>query len=322
MPGPYGLMKRRRILIAESQDFSAAAYRLLAEAGDVELADLDRAGLEARIGQAQVLWVRLRHLIDAGLLEHAPELEIIATPTTGLTHIDLEAAERRGVRVLSLRGETEFLKDVRATAEHTIALMLALLRHLPAAAAHVQAGGWDRQQFRGTEIYNKTAGVVGYGRLGRIVARYLRAFDARVLAADPNVTFVEPGVELVPLETLLRESDVITLHVNLTEQTSGFFGGREFEQMKRGSYFVNTARGELVDEDALLDALRSGRLEAAAVDVVANEHGPANRLTGVPNLLITPHIGGCTRESMQKTEEFLARKVVDQLMAELACARG
>ncbi len=315
-------MKRRRILIAESQDFSAAACRLLAEAGDVELADLDRAGLEAGIGEAQVLWVRLRHFIDAGLLERAPELEMIATPTTGLTHIDLEAAERRGVRVVSLRGETEFLNGVRATAEHTMALMLALLRHLPAAVAHVQAGGWDRQLFRGTEIYNKTIGVVGYGRLGRIVARYLRAFDARVLAADPNVTFVEPGVELAPLETLLRESEVVTLHVNLTERTSGFFGRREFEQMKRGSYFVNTARGELVDEDALLGALRSGRLEAAAVDVVANEHGPATRLTGVPNLLITPHIGGCTRESMQKTEEFLARKVVGQLVAEPACARG
>ncbi len=315
-------MKRKRILVTESQDFPAVACRALAEAGEVELADLDRAGLEARIGEAQVLWVRLRHFLDAGLLDRAPELEMIATPTTGLTHIDMEAAERRGIRVVSLRGETAFLNGVRATAEHTMGLILALLRHLPEATAHVQAGGWDRQRFRGTEIYNKTVGVVGYGRLGRIVARYLSAFDARVLASDPNVTFAEPGVELVPLETLLREADIVTLHVSLTEETRGFFGRREFESMQRGSYFINTARGELVDEDALLEGLRAGRPAAAAVDVVAHEHGPARRLTGVPNLLITPHIGGCTRESMQKTEKFLARKVVGELMAEPACARG
>jgi len=312
----------KRILITEAADFSPEAARVLAEAGDVELADLDRGGLEARIGEAQVLWVRLRHFLDAALLERAPKLEMIATPTTGLTHIDVEAAERRGIRVVSLRGETEFLNGVRATAEYAMALILALLRHLPEAAAHVQAGGWDRQLFRGTEIYNRTVGVVGYGRLGRIVARYLQAFEARVLATDPHVTFVEPGVELVALEKLLAESDVVTLHVNLKKETRGFFGRREFERMKPGSYFINTARGELVDEDALVDGLRSGRLAGAAVDVVAHEHDPARRLAGTPNLLITPHIGGCTRESMQKTEEFLAHKVARELMVEHACARG
>src|SRR5215469_3003636 len=124
-------MKRKRILVTEAEDFSPEAVRVLAEAADVELADLDRAGLEARIGDAQVLWVRLRHFLDRALLERAPELEMIATPTTGLTHVDLEAAKRRGIRVVSLQGETGFLNGVRATAEHTIGLMLALLRHLP-----------------------------------------------------------------------------------------------------------------------------------------------------------------------------------------------
>lgn len=307
-------MTERRILIAESRGFAPAARRILEHQGEVILADLDRAGLEAAMPHAQVLWVRLRHRIDEALLDRAPGLEILATPTTGLTHIDTAAVERRNIQLVSLRGEVDFLKDVRATAEHTIGLILSLLRHIPAAAAHVAAGGWDRNLFRGAEIHGKTVGVIGYGRLGRIVARYLRAFDARVVASDPWVEDREPGVERAGLDELLRVSDIVTLHVNLNAETQGFFGSREFEAMKPGSFFVNTSRGELVEEAALADALRTGRLSGAAVDVIANEHAPgASPLIGIPNLLVTPHIGGCTLESMQKTEVFLAAKVADLL---------
>lgn len=310
-------MNTRRILIAESRGFPATARRTLERCGEVILADLDRAGLEAAIGHAQVLWVRLRHRIDEALLDRAPGLEAIATPTTGLTHIDMEAVARRGIELVSLRGESDFLKDVRATAEHTIGLILALLRHIPAAAAHTASGGWDRNLFRGTEIYGKTVGVVGYGRLGRIAARYLRAFDARVLATDPHAAAMEPGVERVRLDDLLRAADIVTVHVNLTEETRRLFGRREFARMKSGSYFINTSRGELVDEAALGEALRSGRLAGAAVDVVTDEHITPSPLIGMPNLLVTPHIGGCTVESMQKTERFLAAKLADLLAAKV-----
>lgn len=306
-------MNRKRILIAEARGFSPEARKLLQPYGELILADLDRAGLESAIGGAQVLWVRLRHHIDAALLDRAPALEVIATPTTGLTHIDTDAVARRGIQLVCLRGETDFLKDVRATAEHTMGLILSLLRHIPAAAAHVNGGGWDRNLFRGTEIYSKTAGVVGYGRLGRIVGRYLRAFDARVLATDPYVAETDPGIEHVGLEELLQTSDIVTLHVNLCEETRRFFGRREFGLMKPGSVFINTSRGELVDEAALIEALETRRLAGAAVDVITDEHLSAGRLIGVPNLLITPHIGGCTLESMQKTEIFLAAKVADLL---------
>jgi D-3-phosphoglycerate dehydrogenase len=314
-------MMEKRILIAESRGFPAAARRYLERHGEVVLADLDRAGLESAIGHAQVLWVRLRHRIDAALLDRAPGLEIIATPTTGLTHIDTAVVERRGVQLVSLRGESDFLKDVRATAEHTIGLILSLLRHIPAAAAHVASGGWDRSRFRGTELYGKTVGVIGYGRLGRIVARYLRAFDARVLATDPYVFDMEDGVERVGLDHLLRASDIVTVHVDLCEDTRRFFGRREFAQLKPGAFFINTSRGELVDEPALIEALRNNRL-TAAVDVITDEHAAGSPLIGLPNLLITPHIGGCTLESMQKTEVFLAAKVADLLAVSAESAQS
>ncbi len=319
-------MSRKRILIAESHGFPADALDRLRTAADVVVADLDRPQLERAIGKADVLWVRLRHRIDAALLERAPSLEVIATPTTGLTHIDLEAVESRKIRLLCLRGETDFLRDVRATAEHTIGLMLSLMRHIPDAAAHIRQGGWDRDAFRGAELFGKTVAVAGYGRLGRIVARYLAAFDCRVLACDPNVQrrIPDPGVEFMPLDQALPLADIVTLHVNLTDESSQFFGVRQFDSMKPGSFFINTSRGELVDEAALLGALRSGRLAGAALDVLCDEqstgmgrHVLVQYAIGHHNLLITPHIGGCTLESMQKTETFLCEKVIHHLAADL-----
>lgn len=315
-------MSRKRILIAESAGFPPAALDRLRQVADVVAADLDRAQLERAIGQADILWVRLRHRIDAALLALAPSLQAIATPTTGLTHLDLDVLESRGVRLLCLRGETEFLKEVRATAEHTIGLMLSLIRHIPAACEHVLSGGWDRDAFRGAELYGKTVAVVGYGRLGRIVARYLRAFDCRVLACDPNVQplAVDPGVEILSLERALPLADIVTLHVNLTAESRQFFGVRQFDMMKPGSSFINTSRGELVDETALLAGLRSGRLAFAALDVLCAEDTSGMAKSALVqyaldhrNLLITPHIGGCTVESMQKTEMFLCEKLVSYL---------
>jgi len=309
---------RPRLLISEAQGFPPAALARLREVADVIAADLDRSALEREVGGADILWVRLRHRIDDALLERAPRLKIIATPTTGLTHIDLEAAERRGIRIVCLRGETSFLKEIRATAEHTIGLLLALIRHIPAAAAHVVAGGWDRDRFQGIELYEKTVAVVGYGRLGEIVARYLQAFDCRVVAVDPKPSGT--AVEFCSLEDALRIADIVTLHVNLTSQSRQFFGAKQFASMRMGSYFINTARGELIDEAALLSALRSGRVAGAALDVLCEEH--SGGMASHPlvqfaethsNLLLTPHIGGCAVEAMQKTEIFLAERLLSAL---------
>lgn len=313
---------RPRILVAESRGFSERALRLLSAAGEVELADLSAAALPAAARHADVLWVRLRHHVGREVMAEAPALRFVVSPTTGLNHIDVEEARRRGIRVLSLRGESEFLRDIRATAELTIGLMLALLRRIPEAVAHVRAGFWDRDMFKGGELYGRTVGLVGYGRLGRILGRTLSAFDARVVAHDPFVSpaeFERPVV-CMPLHELLTGADIVSLHAALREESRGFFGRREFQTMKHGALFVNTARGELLDEGALLNALESRALGGAALDVLAGES--SDGMAGHPlvryaathsNLLITPHVGGCTHESMGKTELFLARKLCAEL---------
>lgn len=303
-----------KIVVAEPDEFSVAAADVLRDLGAVVF--VNEPGDDV-LRDADIVWVRLRNRIDAEFFSRAPNVKIIVTATTGLNHVDLREAERRGIQVLSLRGETEFLRDVRATAEHTVGLMLALLRNVPGAVAHARAGGWNRDLFKGHELYDKTAGIVGYGRLGKLVARYLLAFGVEVRATDPNVPAlaVEPGVSLMPFAELLSIADLITVHANLTDANERLFGACEFGQMKEGAWFINTARGELVDEDALLAALESGRLGGAAIDVLADEQaaGRPRRLVEYArrnaNLLITPHIGGCTHESMEKTELFLANKL-------------
>jgi D-3-phosphoglycerate dehydrogenase len=307
-----------RIVVTESSGFSATASKLLQGIGPVTLADLDRAGLLGVVREAEVLWVRLRHQVDREVLDAASRLQVIVSPTTGLDHIDLREVERRKIRLLSLRGETEFLREVRATAELTIGLMLALLRQIPAATSHVLDGGWNRDAFRGRELYGKTVGIIGYGRLGRIVARYLMAFGAEVLMCDPHARrhAGESWPRALPLQELLRVSDIVTLHASADKGNEGLLGGAEFSAMKRGAFLVNTARGQLIDESALLASLECGHLAGAALDVISDERIELERGRPVVeyardhgNLMITPHVGGCTVESMEKTELFLARRL-------------
>ena len=310
--------KRPTILVSESAEFSAEAAELLGQLGEVHLADLDRPGLLAAVPKADVLLIRLRHRIDEEVLRAAPRLKIIATLTTGLDRIDLDAAARRGIRVVGLSEEPKLLKGVYATAEHTLGLMLALLRHVPAAADHARKGGWDRDLFKGRELHGKTVGIVGYGRLGRMLGRLLKPFKARLLAVDPHADpcKLDAGVTLVSLPLLLREAEIVSLHVKLNEGTRGFFGRKQFATMRKGAWFINTSRGELIDEAALLDALRCRRLAGAALDVLCGEnaagmknHPLVRYARQADNLLITPHIGGCTRESMTKTELLLATRL-------------
>ncbi len=311
------------ILLAESRDFSRPAADVLRQVGEVRLADMDRAGLLLAVADVEALWVRFRTRIDREILAAAPRLRLVVTATTGTNHIDEGETRRRGIRVLSLKGETDFLKTVRATAELTLALALALLRNLPAAMIHAPGEPWDRERFKGREIYGSTVGVVGYGRLGRIVAGYFQALGATVLAADPHVPPAQlaAGVQLLALPALLARADIVSLHVNLDDATRGFFNAACFQAMKPGASFINTARGELVDETALLAGLESGRVAGAALDVLAGEldagfvnHPLRAYAARRAHLILTPHIGGCTWESMARAEEFLAQKVADFLL--------
>ena len=311
-------MSRPRILNAEPNGYSSRARAELEEVADVTEAALDREALMRALPDYDALIVRLGHLVDAPLLEAGPQLRVVATATTGLDHIDLEAAKERGVEVLSLRGETEFLRGVVATAEHTWGLLLALLRRIPLASAAAKKGEWSRDAFRGRELDGKRLGIVGLGRVGERVARYGHAFGMEVCAYDRYREVWPSDLTRMPtIEALLESSDVLTIHVPSNDDTHGMIGHRELSLLPVGAVLVNTARGGVLDGAAVVDLVTSGRLAGAAVDVVEGE----TAADGVENdplvlaaratdrILVTPHIGGATLESMEKTEIFMASKL-------------
>jgi D-3-phosphoglycerate dehydrogenase len=247
--------------------------------------------------------------VDKAWLDARPDLKVLGVNCTGLDLIDEAECERRGIKVISLRGETKFLKNILATAEHTIGLILALMRNTPWAFYDVLQGNWNREPFIGRELKGKTLGIVGPGRVGKQVSKIAKAFGMRVLTYDRG----EPEENLT---NILNEADVISLHIPL-EGNEGFFSANKFASMKNGSYFLNTSRGAIIDEQALLLCLELGRLAGAALDVVQNEPDINPQLLEYArhhqNLLLTPHISGATMESMSKTRDFIAEKVKDYL---------
>lgn len=315
-----------KILIVEPDGYSPKALEIYRGLGEV-LAEkkLNREELLAAVPDADVLVIRLGHKIDREVLGAAKNLKIIACPTTGLDHIDLEAAKEKGVVVVSLKGETEFLNTVTATAELSWGLLLSLVRNIPAAFESVKSGLWDRDSFKGAELRSKTLGVIGCGRLGKMCVQYGNAFFMNVLAHDPHINQSEIekiGVESATMEELLRASDFVSVHVPLNESTENLIGKKEFGRMKDGAYIINTSRGKIIDEAALLAALQSGRLAGAAIDVMAEEDAGGQFLKNNPlleyakthrNLIIVPHIGGATHDSMRKTEDFIAEKTKNLL---------
>jgi len=319
-------MKPYRILNLEPDNYSTDALAILQSLGSVDRGPLTRRELLARIGDYEIVIVRLAHKIDREILDHARRLKVIVTATTGLDHIDLAYAEAKNIEVLSLRGETDFLRSIPATAEHTWALLLALVRRIPAAFQSVLAGEWQRDRFKGHDLAGKTLGILGLGRIGEMIARYGQAFGMRVLAYDPYRKDWLPGVERAANQSeLLRQSQILCVHVPLNEETENLLGAAELAQLPSGSVLVNTARGQVLDESALLDALASRRLAGAALDVLWNERDAGSNLSALvqyarthDNLLITPHIGGATYESMAATEIFMAHR----LRAYLESQRG
>lgn len=303
-----------RILIAEVKDFSPTAAAILADLGTVDLTETTGAELTHALNTYDVLWFRLGFRVEACDLPAHPRCRFIVCPVTGLDHIDVAACAARGIQVLSLRGESAFLTSVRATAELTIGLALALFRKIPQAANHVGEGGWNRDLFKGRELFGKSVGVAGMGRLGKIAAQYFRAFGCRVAGYDP-VPFEEDGVTpCESLQSLVAQSDLLSIHINLTPQTRHLFNDAILSGFKRGSVLVNTSRGGLIDSLALLRHLESGHLAGAALDVIENEHAHVESPLVAyarrhDHVLITPHIGGNTVESFEKTEVFMAEKL-------------
>jgi D-3-phosphoglycerate dehydrogenase len=310
---------RPRVVIAEPLHYSPEARAILTGLGEVVDGPFDRAGLLEAVAGAEILVVRLGHHIDDEVLGAGTALRYVGSPTTGTDHLDLAAAAARGIQVVTLRGEVELLRTIRATPEHTWALLLALARKLPAAAAAaIGPEPWDRDAFRGTELAGKRLGIYGFGRVGRIVATYGKAFEMSVSAYDTDPT-PAPGVTMVgSLGELLERSDVLLVHVSLDATTAGSIGTAELAQLPNRALLVNTARGAILDEAAVVDALRSGHLAGAAVDVLDGELAPggpgASPLRSYASenperAIVTPHIAGATWESMHRTEVFLAERL-------------
>jgi D-3-phosphoglycerate dehydrogenase len=307
------------ILVAEALDYSPEAMRVYQQVGQVMTGQGERSWLMERMEQADVLVVRLGFQVDREILARGVRLKAVVSPTTGLDHIDMEEAASRGIAVLSLKGETDFLRSIPATAELAWGLVLALIRRIPAACADVVSGHWRRDAFRGQDLRGRTLGIVGLGRVGSMVAQYGIAFGMRVMAYEPDATVRMAGVANVALGELLAESDVVSVHVPLQADTVGLLSASSLGAMKPGALLINTSRGGIVDESALLNALEVGHLGGAALDVLEAERSKDNAwVESHPlvhyarthdNLLITPHIGGASRDSMAATELFMAHKL-------------
>ncbi|MFQ5923258.1 MAG: NAD(P)-dependent oxidoreductase [Anaerolineales bacterium] len=319
--------ERIRIVNAEPLGYCDEARDVLNQVGEIVEIPLDRAQLLAQLPDTDVLIVRLAHQIDREAIDAGAHLRVISSATTGLDHIDLDYARLKGIEVLSLQGEMDFLRTVSATAEHTWALLLALVRRIPAAFASVRAGSWNRDSFRGYELNGQRLGLVGLGRVARNVARFGMAFSMEVAAFDPDLADWLDGVRRCrSLPELMRRSEVLSLHVPLNPGTVGLIGADELALLPPGTVLINTSRGDLVEEGALVHALRSGALAGAALDFLPGEREPERRLSSPlltyacdhDNLIITPHIAGATHESMAKTEIFMAHKLASFLRSRQA----
>jgi D-3-phosphoglycerate dehydrogenase / 2-oxoglutarate reductase len=267
------------------------------------------APLAHAIAEVRALVVRNQTQVTAELLAQARRLEIIARAGVGLDNIDVEAASRAGIVVSFTPSQNSI-----SVAELTLGLMLALARKLPAADRHVKAAGWARQQFMGSELYGKTLGIVGFGRIGFFTARRAAVFGMDLLAYDPYLDPDAPTVadvrpRSVGLDELLAAADFVTCHLPSNPQTQGMFSYDRFCLMKPGAFFINVARGEVVDEPGLLRALKEGRIAGAALDVRSQEPPQCGELERMDNVVLMPHIGAFTHEAQDRVVSCVCRDV-------------
>ena len=286
---------------------------------DVDIEAPDRTKLLEVVGQYDALWIHVEQRIDKEVFEQASRLKVINTASTGTDHIDVEEADRRGIRVLSITKDYGLLDQFTATAECAWMLLMESCRQLRAASGHVLEGGWDAPRFIGQQLSNMTLGVLGTGRLGGMVCRFGPAFRMRVLGCDLK-PFDLPDVEQVDFDTLLASSDAISIHIHMLRENYHLFNEDVFDRMKPGAVLVNTSRGDIIDETALLKALESGQLAAFGTDVLHNEWRSDMRESPVvryaqehDNVLITPHFGGASPFSIDEARRFAARKLAHYL---------
>ena len=302
---------RPRVLVKEKIGDSGVA--LLRERFDVELGtDWSDEELAARIGDYDGILIRSATKMTADLIDRAGRLRVIGRAGVGVDNVDVDAATKRGIVVANAPES-----NVVTAAEHTMALLLALARNIPQAYVSLTAGKWERSKFSGVEVYEKTLGILGFGRIGQLVAQRARGFGMRVLAFDPFVSaerYRDLGVEKADgPEDIYAHADFITVHLPKTPETEGFLDAGAFAKMRRGVRILNVARGGLVDEGALKDALDSGQVAGAALDVFPSEPMTESPLFGYPNVVVTPHLGASTAEATDRAGYQSAEQVVAAL---------
>jgi D-3-phosphoglycerate dehydrogenase len=268
--------------------------------------------LKGVIGAYDALVVRSATKVTADVIEAGAKLKIIGRAGVGLDNVDLKAATGRGIIVMNTPGGNTI-----STAEHAVSLIVSLARSIPQADASMKRKEWKRKDFMGVELYNKTMGIIGLGRIGMEVAKRTIAFGMRVKAYDPFLSREiadQMGVEMVKLETIYKEADIITVHVPLTEETTGMISDKQFDMMKKGVRVINCARGGIIDEAALARALESGKVAGAALDVYVEEPPKDFTLTKFSNVVLTPHLGASTEEAQVNVAIEIAHQISDALL--------
>jgi D-3-phosphoglycerate dehydrogenase len=295
-------------------DLSQAGLDLLRSHPNVsvELAKkMPREALLSKIADYDALIVRSETKVDAEMIDAGKKLRVIGRAGIGVDTIDVDAATRRGIIVMNTPQANTI-----ATCEHTLAMMLALARHIPQSDASVRRVEWTRSKFMGVQLSGKTLGVIGFGRIGREVARRAQAFGMEIVAYDPYVSEESARaakVQLAELEALLAQADFVTLHSSLTQGSRGILDAERIAKMKRGAFVVNVARGALIDPDALYEALKNGHLGGAAIDVFEEEPPGDLPLFKLPNVVVTPHLGASTSEAQRDVSIQMAEQILDAL---------
>ena len=307
-------MSKPVVLIAE--ELSPATVDALGPDFEIRNVDgTDRPALLEAIADANAILVRSATKVDAEAIAAAPKLQVIARAGVGLDNVDIKSATTAGVMVVNAP-----TSNIISAAELTVGHILSLARHIPAAHSALAQGEWKRSHYTGVELYEKTIGIIGLGRIGALIAARLQAFGTEVIAYDPYITAARAqqlGVQTVSLDELLERSDFITIHMPKTPETTGMISTEQLAKMKPTAYVVNVARGGLIDEDALYEALASRTIAGAGLDVFVSEPPRESPLLALPNVIVTPHLGASTDEAQEKAGVSVARSVRLALAGEL-----
>lgn len=301
-----------RILICDGMEESG--LQLLRAEKNIQVDAPEQPNLEKIkniLPECDAIVVRSRTKVTKDLLEYAPKLKVIGRAGTGVDNIDVPAASAKGILVMNTPGA-----NAMAAAEHTLALMFALARHIPQATQSLREGRWEKNQFMGVELYQQTLGIIGLGKIGSILAKRALSMEMHVIAYDPHVTSeaaIALDVELVSLTELLKRSDFITLHTPLNPETKNLINSETIDKMKRGVQIINCARGGLIDENALYDAIVKEHVAGAALDVFAQEPPGDNPLLGLKNVIFTPHLGASSVQAQNNVANAIASQLINFL---------